>query len=107
LEDARLACQLLQEFTRGKSFADYQTDALLRAAVEREFIVVGEALLQAVKLAPTLEQSISELPQIVGFRNILVHGYAVIQDRTVWGVVENHLAALKVKIEALLAKSES
>jgi uncharacterized protein with HEPN domain len=97
---------LLQDFTRGKSFDEYQGDALLRAGVEREFIVIGEALLQGAKRDPSLAQAISALRQIVGFRNILVHGYAAIQDRTVWGVVENDLALLKQEVEALLAKPE-
>jgi hypothetical protein len=30
LHDVALACQLLEAFTRGKSFPDYQADALLR-----------------------------------------------------------------------------
>ena len=41
--DVLIACQLLEDFTQGKSFADYQADALLRAGVEREFITIGEA----------------------------------------------------------------
>ena len=50
LHDIFVACQLLEDFTRGKSFADFQADALLRAGVEREFITIGEALMQADKL---------------------------------------------------------
>jgi uncharacterized protein with HEPN domain len=38
-------CELIRDFTRGKSFADYDADPLLRAAVEREFITICEALL--------------------------------------------------------------
>lgn len=104
LEDVRQACILLEDFTRGKSFADYKADALLRAAVEREFILIGEALLQASKKELALGQSITALPQIIGFRNILVHGYAVIQHQTVWSVIENDLAVLRQQVEMLLAK---
>ncbi len=104
LEDVRQACVLLEDFTRGKSLADYLADAMLRAAVEREFILIGEALLQASKKDPALDQSISSLRQIIGFRNILVHGYALTQHRLVWGVVENDLAPLKLQVEALLAQ---
>ena len=68
LHDVRQALMLLEDFTRGKSFADYQADALLRAAVEREFIIIGEALMQASKLEPGLSQSITALPQIIAFR---------------------------------------
>ena len=102
LHDVDQACGLLEDFTRGKSFAEYQADALLRAGVERQFITIGEALMQASKLDPALARSIPALPQIIGFRNVLVHGYAVVQDRTVWGVVENELATLRQQVRSLL-----
>jgi uncharacterized protein with HEPN domain len=35
LWDASRAAELLAEFTEGKSFAEYQADAMLRSAVER------------------------------------------------------------------------
>jgi uncharacterized protein with HEPN domain len=41
--------------------------------------------------------------KIIGFRNILIHGYAAVDDRLVWGVVENHLNPLKKAVGALLA----
>jgi len=105
LEDVRQACRLLQDFTVGKSFADYLADPLLRAGVEREFILIGEALFQASRKDATIGQSIAMLPQIIGFRNILVHGYATIQHQTVWGVVQNDLTPLKQEVEKLLAQA--
>jgi uncharacterized protein with HEPN domain len=44
LFDMRKAASLLAQFTTGKGFADYDRDAMLRAAVEREFEIIGEAL---------------------------------------------------------------
>lgn len=41
-------------------------------------------------------------PQIVGFRNRIIHGYDAIDDATVWGVVEGHLPALLAEVETLL-----
>ena len=105
LEDVRQACVLLQDFTRAKSFADYLADPMLRAAVEREFIIIGEALFQAGRKDAGLSSHIPVLAQIIGFRNILVHGYAAIQHQTVWGVVENDLAPLKQQVEDLLGNS--
>src|SRR5437899_2988534 len=102
LQDVRQACLLLAEFTRGKSFADYTADAMLRSAVERQFITAGEALTQAEKLEPVVTRSISGFRQIVGFRNILVHGYGIVQHATVWGIVENDLPVLFQEVDALL-----
>ncbi len=107
LQDVFMACQLLEQFTRGKSFSDYQVDALLRAGVEREFITIGEALMQADRIDSTAVRAITGLRQIVGFRNVLVHGYAAIQDATVWGVVENDLPMLKQEIQGLLVKTKT
>jgi uncharacterized protein with HEPN domain len=107
LHDVRDAAVLVEDFTRGKSFAEYETDSMLRAAVEREFITIGEALAQASKLEPDLSQHITAFAQIVGFRNVLVHGYAVVQHQTVWGVVENDLPVLLREVESLLTQQGS
>ncbi|MSQ97382.1 MAG: DUF86 domain-containing protein [Gemmataceae bacterium] len=105
LEDVRRACELLHRFTHGKSFTDYEADELLRAGVEREFTIIGEALMQASKKDPTLDRHFTALPRIIGFRNLLVHGYATIDNLTVWGVVEKNLPLLKQQVEALLAQA--
>jgi len=104
LHDILLACRLLEDFSRGKSFVDYQADELLRAAVEREFITIGEALMQAERQDPAAVQVITNVRQIVGFRNVLVHGYAAIHHATVWGVLENDLPRLKQEVTDLLAR---
>jgi uncharacterized protein with HEPN domain len=105
LHDVAVACRLLQDFTADKSFVDFQGDALLRAGVEREFITIGEALSQAEILDPLAVQSITSLRQIIGFRNVLAHGYAVIDQATVWGVVENHLPLLQQQVTELLVQA--
>ena len=50
LWDALHAAELLAEFSAGKSFADYQAEAMLRSAIERQFEIVGEALNQLSKV---------------------------------------------------------
>ena len=42
LYDMRRAAALLREFTGGKTFADYQGDAMLRSAVERQFEIIED-----------------------------------------------------------------
>ena len=44
LYDMQRAAALLRESTSNKTFADYERDAMLRAAGEREFEVIGEAI---------------------------------------------------------------
>jgi uncharacterized protein with HEPN domain len=75
---------------------------MLRAAVEREFEIIGEALAQLARIDPTLAGSISQHRSIIDFRNVLIHGYADVDDRLVWDVVETRLPVLRREIDALL-----
>jgi len=44
LFDVREACLRLERFTNRKSFEDSEQDELLRAGVERQFEIAGEAI---------------------------------------------------------------
>jgi hypothetical protein len=54
LFDMRRAAALVAEFTAGLSLEEYQQRAIVRAAVERQLQIVGEALAQLTKLNSTL-----------------------------------------------------
>jgi len=102
LYDIRQAADLLAAFISGKAFTDYEADAMLRAAVERQFEIIGEALAQLAKLDEGLASRISEYRRIIAFRNILIHGYADVDDRLVWDIIETRLPALHRQVTALL-----
>ena len=102
LFDIAQACDLLTQFTAGKTFTDYSADALLRSAVERQFEVVGEALNQALHVYPDLANRVSDCRRIVAFRNRLIHGYAFVSDEVVWGVVETNLPTVCREVQSLL-----
>ncbi len=90
----------------GRTFADYESNRQFRRAVEREFEIIGEALVRLTRMAPELAGRIGELPRIVGFRNRIIHGYDAIDHAAVWGVIQGHLPRLLAEIEALLADSK-
>ena len=73
LYDIRKAAGLLNEFVRDKTFADYQSDAMLRAAVEREFEIIGEAMTKLARVDEAVIARISEFKRIIAFRNVLIH----------------------------------
>ena len=84
LYDMLRACQQIHAFTAGLSFDDYLNTSLVRSAVERQFEILGEALNQLRHHAPQLTESVPEKSKIIRFRNILIHGYFVIDHEIVW-----------------------
>lgn len=93
-------------FVSGKSFDDYRRDELLRSGVERKFEIIGEALNRIKRDDPTALENIREQRSIVSFRNILAHGYDTIDDRIVWGIIEEELTDLLQDVEQLLGEAK-
>jgi uncharacterized protein with HEPN domain len=106
LWDAKRAVESINQFTSGKTLTEYVADEMLRSAVERQFEIIGEALNQLAKVAPNLAIKIPSLPRIVAFRNILIHGYAVVDNEIVWRAVQENLPGLLPVLQDLLADSE-
>jgi uncharacterized protein with HEPN domain len=102
LADIRCAADLIAQFTAGRGLPDYTADGMLRSAVERQFIIVGEALGQLQRLDATIAASITDCAQVIAFRNILVHGYSTIDDHVVWAVIQTNLPILRQEVETLL-----
>ena len=75
---------------------------MAQAAVERKFEVIGEALNQLSKHDAAIAGRIPDLPQIVAFRNQLIHGYATVNVGTVWNIAQNALPALLDSVQILL-----
>ena len=105
LWQARRAAGLVLEFLTAKTFEDYEHDPMLRSAVERQFQVVGEALNRLSRVDPATAEKVPDLPRIVAFRNVLVHGYATIDDSLVWDVATTRVHALVQSLERLLAQA--
>ena len=102
LEDIRQAVALILDFTRGKTFSNYENDALLRSGVERQFEIIGEALNRLNRVDPATADQISQARRIIGFRNILVHGYDIVENTVVWDIVEKNIPILHTEILSLL-----
>lgn len=102
LIDILHAAEEIQDFVRGMDFKAFQNNAVTQRAVERDFEIIGEALNRIKYLDNELLAKISEHNRIIGFRNILIHGYDVVDEAILWKAVTNHLPILVGEIEQLL-----
>jgi uncharacterized protein with HEPN domain len=106
LEDIRQASERILEFTENRTSSDYASDAMLRSGVERQFEIIGGALNRLAKFEPDVANQISRYKRIVSFRNILIHGYDIVEDHVVWDVVINDLPLLYRQVQTLLGKKD-
>lgn len=102
LEDIRQAADLICDFTRGKSLEIYESDALLRSGVERQFEIIGEALNRLNRSDRITAEQISHRQRIIGFRNILSHGYDIVENTVGWDIVIQNIPSLLKEVTALL-----
>ncbi|PKL46988.1 MAG: hypothetical protein CVV39_06395 [Planctomycetes bacterium HGW-Planctomycetes-1] len=102
LEDIRSAAANILDFTKGKNFDDYVSDQMLRSAVERQFEIIGEALNRLAKFDAQTISKISYFERIISFRNILIHGYDVVDSAVVWDVIQKDLPELHNEIKAMI-----
>ncbi len=92
--DIKTACECMLEFVGNMSSAEYCRDRKTKAAVEREFSIIGEALNRIKKINPDFLAGISHWQKIIGFRNILVHAYDALDDEEVYFFVVTDIPVL-------------
>lgn len=102
LFDIQQACEEIRKFTRDMSVEEYIEDTLVKAAVERKFLVIGEVLVRLRREFPELVNQINDHVKIIHFRNILVHGYDIIDDETVWSAIHGSMPTLERDVIQLL-----
>ena len=107
LLDALDAARAIQAFVEGRTEQDYRRDRLLRSAVDREFEVVGEALNRLRRDDPAMAARIPDLAQIVGFRNVLIHGYDIVDRSAVWKAITVEVPPLVASVSGLLVELDS
>jgi uncharacterized protein with HEPN domain len=104
LLDMFFAGQYVEQFKEPiPSFEEFSLDIKTKSAIERQLLIIGEA---AVKLRNEGGSfSISALPSIIGFRNILVHAYDQVNNETVWLVIQKSVPELLLEIEKLFTEN--
>jgi len=101
--DILQAAEEIELFVQGMDFQSYQNSPVTQRAVERDFEIIGEALNRIKNTDSELLERISEHRRIIGFRNILIHGYDIVDEAIVWKAVTNHLPILVEEIQEILS----
>jgi len=83
-----------------RNFNEYESNKLLRRAVERELEIVGEAINRILKINADIE--ISNTRRIVDLRNLVIHAYDSVDNVIIWGIIHKDLPLLKTQITTLL-----
>jgi uncharacterized protein with HEPN domain len=104
LIDVLQAAEEIESFTEGMNFQEYQDSPLAQRAVERDFEIIGEALNRIKRIDELALENISEHDRIIGFRNILIHGYDIVDEAIVWNAVKKHLPFLVREIREFLGR---
>jgi uncharacterized protein with HEPN domain len=88
------------EFTNNISAIDFENKKLIRFAVERQLLVIGEA---SHHLSTEFMNENPQIPwkQMIGLRNIIAHEYGEILTERIWMIVKNNIPELKMQIEFL------
>ncbi|MDE1890782.1 MAG: DUF86 domain-containing protein [Planctomycetota bacterium] len=102
LIDILHAAEEIQRFTHEMDFKAYQNSPVTQRAAERDFEIIGEALNRIKKIDEEFIERISEHYRIIGFRNILIHGYDIVDEMIVWKAVKNHLPILIKEVHEIL-----
>jgi uncharacterized protein with HEPN domain len=102
LYDIKLAIDEIDSFFEGRPliYKEYAVNTLLKRAIERNLEIIGEAVNRILKEDPGFP--ITNIKQIVGLRNQIIHSYDNISDENIWGIIINHLPVLKNEINRLI-----
>jgi uncharacterized protein with HEPN domain len=102
VEDMALCCDKVLAYTKGIDRAAFTSDAMRYDATLRNLELIGEA---ATHVPAEVRAAAADVPwrMVIALRNRLIHGYLGIDDDTLWSIVRDDVAPLRVALSALLA----
>jgi len=104
LEDMRLSIDEIESYfaVNEKKFSVYESNSMLRSAIERKLEIIGEAANRILKENKGI--AITNVKRIVGLRNRIIHSYDSISNTDIWAIIMKDLPILKQEIIVILEK---
>jgi uncharacterized protein with HEPN domain len=103
ITDAVQSCEIVIRHAGGIDVEAYNRDIVCRSVIERHFMIIGEALNQASRLQLDLRDRITGFAGIVAFRNLIAHGYFMIDPSTVLSIARDDVPVLLDQLRAFAA----
>jgi uncharacterized protein with HEPN domain len=107
LADIIDACDSIDVALFDVDVESYLSNRVVRSAVEREFIIIGEAIASLARMDADFAARITHARLIVGFRNRLAHDYAAIDDEAVLRIAQHDVSVLRDEVRSLLAEASA
>jgi len=103
LAEMREAAEKIRAYTSGMGEAAFLASGVTADAVSLNLLLIGEGAAQLTEATRRLE---SEIPwrELIGLRHRVAHGYARIDLRVVWRIVQDDLPPLIERLDRLSGK---
>jgi uncharacterized protein with HEPN domain len=103
LWDMREAAREIVQFVEGMKWAKFESDKVVRYAVERQLLVIGEA---ANHVSDQFRKEHPEIPwgRIIGQRNVLAHEYGEILVERIWVAATKSIPELLELLKPLISE---
>ena len=110
--DPRVSLLQMQDYAQraqavlgARALKHFSEDDVVRLAVERALEVIGEAA-SRLPVEFTAKYAQVEWRKIIGMRNVLIHGYEIVQSDVLWDTVQESVPTLLIQIEQMLRDLE-
>ena len=103
IEDILTSINAIKEYTQDIDRSGLEKSRLKQSAIIREIEIIGEAVKNIPEQVKVKHEEI-EWRKIAGMRDVIIHGYFMVDLDAVWNVIEKDLPILKKQIEKIKLK---
>ncbi|MEQ1936267.1 MAG: HepT-like ribonuclease domain-containing protein [Fimbriimonadaceae bacterium] len=102
LTDILRAANRVREAVKDVELQAYLLNWEKQSAVERQFMIIGEALVRIRDFEPGVLARIPDAEKIVRLRNLLAHGYDAVDASSLYGYADEPVSGLIEAVAELL-----